>query len=48
VIVKLKCSGTLNGTKGSVPLTVVAQFSPTTGNGVTTPVTKASFAGVFE
>jgi hypothetical protein len=47
VIVKLKCSGQLNGKPGSLPLTVVAQFSPTTGNGVTTPVTKASFAGVF-
>lgn len=48
VIVNLNCSVSVGGKPSqSAKVTVAAQFTPTQGNGVTTRVKKASFAGVY-
>jgi hypothetical protein len=48
VLVNINCTINVNGTTTSLPsLAVVAQFTPTSGNGVTTPVTAANFAGAW-
>ncbi len=48
VIVNLNCSASINGgaPQGAL-VTVAAQFTPTQGNGVTTRVTQANFAGAY-
>jgi len=48
VIVNLTCNVSVAGKPSQVAkVTVLANFTPTTGNGVTTRVKKASFAGVY-
>ena len=48
VQVKLTCNATIsNKPAGVAKVTVVANFTPTKGNGVTTRVTAANFAGVY-
>lgn len=48
VRVTLDCSASINGGPTDTgTVTVVAQFSPTNGNGVTTGVKAANFAGVY-
>ena len=48
VVVTLQCTASVAG-KPSVPakVTVIANFTPTKGNGVTTRVTDANFAGLY-
>jgi hypothetical protein len=48
VQVNLTCNATISGKPAGVAkVTVVANFTPTTGNGVTTRVKAANFAGVY-
>jgi hypothetical protein len=48
VIVNLNCSASVGGKPAqAAKVTVAAQFTPTSGNGITTRVKKASFAGIY-
>jgi hypothetical protein len=48
VVVTLSCTAAINGgAPDTATVTVVAQFTPTSGNGVTTRVQAANFAGVY-
>jgi len=48
VTVNLNCNATIGGKPaGIAKVTVVANFSPTSGNGVTTRIKAANFAGVY-
>jgi hypothetical protein len=48
VQVTLTCNATINGkAAGIAKVTVLANFTPTSGNGVTTRVKAANFAGVY-
>ncbi|HVL91473.1 MAG TPA: hypothetical protein VM841_14695 [Actinomycetota bacterium] len=47
VLVPLQCKFSINGRPVNSAVTVVAQFSPTQGDGVTTPITQANFTGIY-
>lgn len=47
VTVSLGCNATIDGLPGHTNVGVTAQFSPTKGNGITTNVQQANFAGVY-
>ena len=47
VVVPLNCKFSLNGRATTTAVTVLAQFSPTAGDGITTPITQANFTGVY-
>lgn len=47
VLVPLNCKFSINGRPANSTVTVVAQFSPTQGDGVTTPITQANFTGIY-
>lgn len=48
VVVNLNCNVSVGGKSSqAAKVTVAAQFTPTQGNGLTTRVKKASFAGVY-
>lgn len=47
VTVSLGCNATISGLSGHTTVAVAAQFTPTKGNGVTTSVQQANFAGEY-
>lgn len=47
VLVPLTCSGKVAGRVFSGSVNVVSQFTPTQGDGITTPITKANFTGTY-
>lgn len=47
VLVPLTCSGKVSGKVFSGSVNVVSQFTPTQGDGITTPITKANFTGAY-